>query len=108
MAAYDEDAIIVGASSILLGYAYLKLLVEENKRERKKRSVWVKEWLGERGAKGAYNALVKQLMLTDARDYRQFMRMEADAFQVSNFVKFHYEINFIIFPGCRPTAFMFH
>ena len=82
----DADDIIVDASSILLGYAYRKLLV---RREKKKRSVWVKEWLAERGAKGAYNALVKQLMLTDNRHYRQFMRMEADAFQVCNFVKFH-------------------
>ena len=92
MAAYDEDAIIVGASSILLGYAYRKLLVEENKRERKKRPVWVKECLAERGAKGAYNALVKQLMLT-------FNVEEARLLTPA-------EINHVIFPYMR-WSFLF-
>ena len=81
MAASEDDAVIVCASTILMGYTYRKLLVKDQ-TNKKKRSVWVNEWLAERGTKGAYNYLVVQLMLTDAHDNRQFMRMNVDSFQV--------------------------
>ena len=80
----EEEKIVVCASTIFLAYGCHEVL----KKKKKKRRIWVKEWLAEREAKGGYNLLVSQLMQTDTLDYRRFMRMNVETFQANVIIDF--------------------
>ncbi len=54
----------------------------QKKKKRKKRVYWVKPWLTERDNKSLYTNLVKELILADRGDYRRFMRMNTETFEV--------------------------
>ena len=40
-----------------------------------KRSVWVKSWLEKRAEQGAYHNLFQELLLDDAKSFKEFIRM---------------------------------
>ncbi|XP_057317786.1 uncharacterized protein LOC130662861 [Hydractinia symbiolongicarpus] len=46
-----------------------------------KKTVWVKDWLHHRNERGAYNAILNELKLTDFESYRSYLRMNTDTFQ---------------------------
>lgn len=73
---YEEELILY---SLILGCALNVNFLENNKRKRK---YWVKPWLQKRNSKGIYSSLVQELALTDAEDYRRYMRMNTESFQV--------------------------
>ncbi|XP_035432552.2 uncharacterized protein LOC118264220 [Spodoptera frugiperda] len=50
-------------------------------RRRKKRSVWVKDWIKRRAQLGAYNQLLSELKNEDPECYKNFLRMKHDDFQ---------------------------
>ena len=65
--------------------AYAAVLHETtNKKKRKRRSTWSRQWLLERQEKGAYNGILSELRLTDKEDFRKFLRTET--FQVNHFI----------------------
>ena len=72
----DSDTTLA-ISSLLIG-VYVNGMV--CRKKRKKRKVWVNPWIKAREDKGAYNALVSELSLTDREDYRRFMRMNPETF----------------------------
>ena len=80
--ALQNDIAIVASTIILLGSAHQI----ERKERRKKRSVWVKDWLMERERLGAYNALLVDLPKIAHRDYQRFMRMNEETFQVKKVI----------------------
>ena len=61
----EEERTIVAISTLLLGYG-LKL-------KKKKRRMWVKQWILRREQLGAFNALVDEFSLSEREDYRWFM-----------------------------------
>ena len=66
-----------GGNSITTGFYANEM---HGHKKGNKRKVWVKPWIKERKVKGAYNALVCELSLTDREDYRRFMRMNPETF----------------------------
>ena len=89
----NEDVVVVvvvAASTILLACGSQQLAT----KNRRKRSVWMKNWLMERHVKGAYNALLVDLPCTAMQDYKRFMRMNEETFKVSS--KSTLEISVII------------
>lgn len=38
--------------------------IKEQQKEKRKKSVWVKDWLSKRNKKGAYHAILNKLKLT--------------------------------------------
>ena len=68
------------SSSILLLAAASKCL---KKRKRRKRIVWVKDWLLQRGSKGAFNQIFEELRLGDPASFQNYVRMNAETFEVS-------------------------
>ena len=55
-------------------------LADLERKKRRPRRIWVKEWIKNRQTKGAYNALLNEFLLTDREDYRRFMRMNTETF----------------------------
>lgn len=54
----------------------------KTKKKKRKRSIWVKKMLRER-EKGQFAQLVSHLQLNNENDYRRYMRMDFEQFQVS-------------------------
>ena len=52
------------------------------KRKNRKKRIWTREWLLQRPHKGAYNGILTDLPLTDQEDFRKFLRMNTETFQV--------------------------
>ena len=75
----DENIIVCLAASV---GAYAAILYS-TKSSKKKRRVWVKKWLLEPQKTGAYNGIVSDLRLTDREDFRNFLRMNTETFQVN-------------------------
>ena len=75
----DENIIVCLAASVGAHAAIL----HSTKSSEKKRRVWVKKWLLERQKKGAYKGIVSDLRLTDPEDFRKFLRMNTETFQVN-------------------------
>ncbi|CAH2019384.1 unnamed protein product [Acanthoscelides obtectus] len=48
---------------------------------RKKRSIWVKDWIKRRAHLGAYNQLLTELKNEDPECFKNFLRMSHDDFQ---------------------------
>ena len=57
--------------------------LEENmrkKKQRKKRTLWVRHWISRRGRLGASNNLLRELKLEEPTDYKNFLRMNGQQF----------------------------
>ena len=53
------------------------------KRTRRKRTVWVKDWLLQRESKGAFNQIFEELRVGDPASFQNYVRMKAETFEVS-------------------------
>ena len=58
-------------------------LISKRKKKRKRKSVWVNDWLRERPAKGAYQTILAEMKLSDAENFRRFLRMNTETTQAS-------------------------
>ena len=78
----DEDqANMVTVAACLLAATAVKQA--ENKRprnDRKKKSVWVRQWLLSRDTYGMYEKLIKHLKQGDVMSFRNFVRMDQGMF----------------------------
>ena len=68
------------SSSILLLAAASKHF---KTRKRRKRTVWVKDWLLQRESKGAFNQIFVELRMGDPTSFQNYVRMNAETFEVS-------------------------
>lgn len=53
------------------------IIAEMARKKKKKRSVWVREWILRRESDGAYNRLMSELIIEDPMQFYNFMRMKA-------------------------------
>ena len=68
----DEDDFKLAACAALTIAVVMK---------KKKRKIWVKEWLLARENKSVYNNLFQELRVDDAESYRRYLRMNTDTLQ---------------------------
>ena len=61
--------------------AVIAIRLKNRRRKRRERSMWVKKWLLNRGAHGAYEHLLQELKVLDVSSYRNFVRMDAATFE---------------------------
>ena len=66
----DEEvaicAILISASAVIVS----------EKRQKRNRRIWAKEWFLKREEKGVYNTLLEELRVQDAESYRHYLRMD--------------------------------
>jgi hypothetical protein len=51
------------------------------RKEKKKRSVWVREWIRKRNQLGASGTLMKELASGDSYSYKNHLRMSVEKFE---------------------------
>ena len=56
------------------------LLIKRRCRRRRNRLVWVRRWIADRHAQGAYNQLMVHLRTTDVEGFNNFIRMDPATF----------------------------
>ena len=66
---------------LLLTAAYLQLQIMKKTRRKRKKSVWMRDWLQRRVLYGQYEKLVAELREDDARGYKNYMRISPELFQ---------------------------
>ena len=69
----EDDSAVTFCAAIIIDAAL--------KKKRKKRLVWMKTWLLERGRKGAYNNIIQELRLENMENYRRYLRMNKETFE---------------------------
>ena len=75
----EDEEILLCTVAICAGMMHLN----ENRRvKRRKRQVWVKEWLRQREERGAYNMIMQELKLQDAESFRKYLRMNSTVYEV--------------------------
>ena len=63
----------------------------ENKAIKKrieKKSVWVKPWLSNRDSTGAFGNIFAELWLQDEEEFRRYLRMNTETYQVNYCIVF--------------------
>ena len=81
----DDQADMLKAVACLLAAAAVrkaksKASERRVRRERKRKSVWVREWLLKRHRYGMYEKLLNQLREGDVKSFRNFVRMDPEMF----------------------------
>ena len=66
---------VAAICGILLQCAY------EMDKKKRNREIWTKEWVLNRPQYGAYNSLMRELSISDARGFHNFIRMNAQTFE---------------------------
>ena len=78
------------ALAILLLATGIKLVEDGEKvKKRKKRSVWMKPWLKNRLRTSAYQNIFQELRLKDSEEFRRYLRMNTETYQVQIFIYFY-------------------
>ena len=71
----SDTSQVVAATSILL------VVCLRRKRQRRNRAIWIREWIQQREALGAFHQLLNELQKLDAFSYRNFVTMDAATFE---------------------------
>ena len=59
----------------------------KRKRQRKRRSCWVKEWLNRRNSLSAYQTILSELRLNDRECFRRYLRMNTEVYELKRFLQ---------------------
>ena len=59
---------------------------DEQVKKRKKRSVWMKPWLKNRLRTSAYQNIFQELRLKDKEEFRRYLRINTETYQVKLFI----------------------
>ena len=88
----DDDVIFFSCATVTLACA-VDMLSNEKAKKSRNRKTWMKDWFRERDTKGAYGKILQELRLNDHENFRKYLRMNADTFQVVliTFVHIRYE-----------------
>ena len=75
-------------SLILLnnGFYFMNIFLKR-KRQRKRRSCWVKEWLNRRNSLSAYQTILSELRLNDRECFRRYLRMNTEVYELKRFLQ---------------------
>ena len=68
----------------------------KRKRQRKRRSCWVKEWLNRCNLLSVYQTILSELRLRDAEYFRRYLRMNTEVYEVKRFLQSYYHYSSII------------
>ena len=69
------------AAICVCGIVVAILLGRSSSYGHRNRSVWVRQWIRNRQAQGAYHQLMKELEMIDTSSYRNFVRMDVATFE---------------------------
>ena len=83
MAVNDKEVVLISCTSLILGCAIS--LSNSNRKKRRSRKIWMKDWLRERDKKGAYANILQELRLNDRENFRKYLRMNTETFQETFF-----------------------
>ena len=84
MSSYNNDEDILLLAALCGATVAVKAIAEDLETcKKKKKRIWAREWLLERPNKEAYNDILSELHLTDQKDFRKFLRMNTETFQVA-------------------------
>ena len=78
----DDDVITFSCGTLTLACAVDMLSNEKAKKSRNKKTC-MKDWLHERDTKGAYANILQELRLNDHDNFRKYLHMNTDTFQVA-------------------------
>ena len=80
----DEEKYLL----LLLALCCCKTLILSSfpTKQKRKRRIWVKEWLKKRETLGAYNTIIAELQLQDRYSYIRYLRMNCETFGVSSYL----------------------
>ena len=70
-----EKRALVGACGAIVVY-----IISRRRRRRRNRKLWIRPWIKNRPAQGAYENLLRELRLEDRCGYRNFIRMDPCSF----------------------------
>ena len=56
-------------------------LVMKNRRKRRNRAIWTRQWILDRPKYSAYHQLINELRSFDQSSYKNFLRMDASTFE---------------------------
>ena len=59
----------------------IALQMKKRRRRRRKRRLWTREWILQRDRLGAFHKLMQEIRLTDSSSHRNFVSMDATAFE---------------------------
>ena len=59
----------------------------KKKRQRKRRSCWVKEWLSRRNSLSPYQTILSELRLNDRESFRRYLRMNTEVYELKRFLQ---------------------
>ena len=73
------------AAAVILVLLTARSLRKRRAKEAKKkpRTVWVKPWIANRAEKSAFVHIFAELRLHDQEEFRSFLRMNTDTYQVN-------------------------
>ena len=66
----------------------------KRKRQRKRQSCWVKEWLNRCNSLSAYQTILSELRLSDAEYFRRYLSMNTEVYEVERFLQSYYHYQY--------------
>ena len=78
----EDDVIIFSCATITLACA---LEIQKKPRRNRIRKTRMKDWLRKRNTKGAYVNILQGLRLNDHENFRKYLRMNTETYQVRLF-----------------------
>ena len=55
----------------------------KKQKKSRNRKTWMKDWLNERDTKGVYADILQELHLNDHENFRKYLHMNTETFQVA-------------------------
>jgi len=76
----DQAKMVKVVACLLAATALKQAIIKRLRNDRRKKSVWVREWLMNRDKYGMYEKLMKHLKQGDVKSFRNFVRMDPGIF----------------------------
>lgn len=71
-----------GDEIVVIGYLLVNAVKDKGEKRKRRRSVWVKEWVEKRHKHGAFHGLLGELGASDQAAFKNFIRMDSDSFHI--------------------------
>ena len=76
----------IAGALLILAVIRKRRRTRQESLKRRRRTIWVKPWLANRDAKSAYNNILQELRLQDQEEFRKYLRMNTESYQVIAFI----------------------
>ena len=74
----DIDSLLAATTAVLVA----NISYNKSKKKRRRRKEWTKSWLLNRDGKSVYNNILEELRCNDQENYRRYLRMNTETFEV--------------------------